>query len=364
MGLRTKAAVVRQVGGRFSFEYVILDDLRPHEIYVRMLACGICHSDIAVRDGLMSYPFPCVLGHEGAGIVEEVGEKVSLLSVGDKVILSFASCGRCRFCRSGRPAQCIAFDELNFGGSRLDGSPTMWDATGKPLAGHFFGQSSFSYVSLTHERNAIRIVATDDELALFAPLGCGLQAGAGTVLNELRPQAGESIAILGIGSVGLAAVMAAKILGAHPIIAVDVVVSRLALAQSLGADITINCKKRPLLKAVKEHVKDVRYIVDTTGSSTVINQALEFLHPRGKISLLAVAADDHPMHAPTTYQKVVESIAGDSNPQVFIPRLISLYNEGKFPFDRLITNYPVDKINTAVEDSLRGVFIKPVLCFT
>ena len=363
MGLRTQAAVVRECRGSFVFEDVVLDDVRPHEMYVRIVACGICHTDVAVRDGMMAYPFPCVLGHEGAGIVEAVGGKVSSFRVGDAVLLSFRSCGRCQGCRSGHPSRCRQFDMLNFSGTRSDGSPTMWDSTGAPLAGSFFGQSSFAYMSLTHERNAIR-VDSPDELALFAPLGCGLQAGAGTVLNELKPQEGESIAILGAGSVGLAAVMAARILQAGPIIVTDIVPSRLALAKDLGAEVVIDSRNEPLLRSVRDRIGDVMYVVDTTGNSKVINQALEFLHPRGKISLLAISADDLPLNAAAPHQTVIESIAGNSNPQIFVPRLISLYKEGKFPLDRLIRHYPAEEINTAILDSVRGIAIKPVLRFT
>jgi aryl-alcohol dehydrogenase len=163
-------------------------------------------SHIAVRDGLFGTPFPAVLGHEGAGVVESVGSEVAKVRAGDKVLLSFSSRGKCTGCKAGHPARCSAFDELNFGGARADGSTTIRDSAGAPVAACFFGQSSFAFHVLARKRSVVAVdAADDDELALFAPLGCGVQAGADTVLNELKPLPGESVVIFGAGTVGLSA---------------------------------------------------------------------------------------------------------------------------------------------------------------
>ena len=355
----SRAAVVRKRGSKFQFEKVTIDDPRSDEILVRIVACGICHTDIALRDGLWIAHFPCVLGHEGAGVVEKVASKVKKIRVGDRVLLSFDSCGRCSSCRKNHPAHCSKFDVLNTAWRRPDGSATIWDSKGKPLAANLMGQSSLAYYALTHERNAIPIKVSEKELALFAPLGCGIQTGSGTVLNELKPKRGESIAIFGVGTVGLSAIMAARMKNINPIIAIDVVPSRLKLAKRLGAHIVINSKE----ENPQDLVDSVDNIVETTGRCQVIEQAMQLLSPRGKISLLAISVDEEPPLKPKLTQKIIESIAGDSHPQKFIPYLIRCYKKGIFPFDKMVRLYPASKINQAVRDSVKGVTIKPVLLF-
>jgi aryl-alcohol dehydrogenase len=368
MTVRTRAAVVHQRGGTFTFEDVEIDGLRPDEVLVRIVACGICHTDIAARDGFFDMHFPAVFGHEGAGIVAAVGTEVGRILEGDQVVLSFNSCGACARCVAGHPAHCAAFEELNFGASRPDGSPTIWDAKGMPLGGCFFGQSSFAYYALTLERNVVSVdAAGDDELALFAPLGCGVQAGAGTVLNELRPRPGESVVVFGAGTVGMSAVMAGRLAGADPIVAVDIVAARLELAVELGATFVINGRKEDVGERLREIAGTVDHAVETTGLSRVIDQAVRSLGPQGKASLLGVPADPADERispqSPGPRQKVFYSIAGDSDPQRFIPYLIRRYREGEFPVNKLLREYPALEINRAVADSLDGVTIKPVLRF-
>ncbi len=369
MPIPTRAAIVRERGGPFIFEEVELDDPRPDEVLVRMVACGICHTDIAARDGLIGTEFPAVLGHEGAGVVEKVGANVGRVRAGERVVLSFSSCGQCSNCRRGRPARCDSFDELNFEGKRPDGSTSIRDAKGKPISGSFFGQSSFAFRALTHERNLVAVDAsTDDELALLAPFGCGVQAGAGTVLNELKPRPGDSFIVFGIGTVGLSALMAARISEAAPIVAVDTVASRLELARKLGADFTVDARTEDVGRRIREiAARGVDYAVETTGLSKVIDQAIRSLGPNGKLSKLGI-----PMDAPGEQisppkpgpgQMVFYSIAGDSNPQKFIPSLIKAFREGKFPVDALVQEYPASEINEGVRDSLSGFVVKPVLRF-
>jgi aryl-alcohol dehydrogenase len=329
---------------------------------VRLIACGICHSDIAVRDGLMGECFPCVLGHEGAGVVEQVGQKVSKVRPGDCVLLSFNSCGHCQGCRTNYPSRCIHFNELNFGWARLDGSLTIRDSKGFALNGNFFGQSSFAYYALTNERNAIPVNFSESELAMYAPLGCGIQAGSGTVLNELKPRSGQSLAIFGAGTVGLAAVMAARLADVNPIITIDILPPRLELAKELGAHHVINSKKHDPIKTLHEMIGAADTIVETTGNSQIINAAMEILSPHGKISLLGFTTDASEINV-GKHQKIIFSNAGDSNPHEFIPFLISCHKKGNFPFDKLIRSYHASEINKAVKDSLKGTTIKPLLCF-
>lgn len=362
MVTKTRAAVLKNPKGDFVFKDVFIDDPSEHEILVQMVACGICHTDIAIQDGLVEMRFPCILGHEGAGIVEKLGKKVSRFKPGDKVLLSFTSCGRCRNCQKDHPAYCSHFEEMNFGWGRLDGSSMIHDAKKIPLGGNFFGQSSFSYFALAQERNAIATDMNEEQLATYAPLGCGIQAGAGTVLHELKPKPKESLAVFGVGSVGLAAVMAARLAKADPIIAIDQVQSRLTLAKELGAHFVINTEKEQIEVSLKKIIGTVDCIVETTGNSQIIDQALKSLSLHGKLSLLGISSNNSDLPKKSG-QTIIASIAGDSNPQEFIPFLIDLHKKGKFPFDRLLRYYAAEDINQAIKDSEAGIAIKPVLLF-
>jgi aryl-alcohol dehydrogenase len=285
--------VVRKRGVAFTFEDVEIDEPRPDEVLVRIVACGVCHTDMAARDGLLGVRFPAVLGHEGVGIVESMGKDVARIRSGDMVVLSFNSCGECSGCREGHPARCSSFMELNFGAARADGSPTLWDGSGAPVGGSFFGQSSFAFHALARERNAIHVdAANEDQLAALAPLGCGVQAGAGTVLNELKPRPGESVVVFGAGTVGLSAVMAARLAGADPVIAVDIVSTRLELAGKLGANFAINGREEDVGARLGQIVRHVDHAVETTGLAPVIDLAMRSLGPRGNLSLLGVSDED------------------------------------------------------------------------
>ena len=368
MTIRSRAAVAPRPGARFLFEDVDIDGPRQDETLIRIVACGICHTDLAARDGMFGMEFPAVFGHEGAGIVEAVGAEVVRVRPGDKVVISFASCGKCSSCAAGHPAHCTAFDELNFGSTRSDGSSTIHDTRGAAVGCCFFGQSSFAYHALVYERSLVPVDAVDnDELALFAPLGCGVQAGAGTVLNELKPRPGESFAVFGAGTVGLSALMAAHMAGAAPIAAVDVVASRLKLAGELGATHVINALEQEISPRLRELVGPVDHAVETTGVSRVIDQAIKSLCPFGKMSTLGVSHEESHQRVtpqrPGPNQRVFYSIAGDSNPQEFIPYMIRCYREGKFPFDKLIRQYSAPEINRAVKDSQEGHTVKAVLRF-
>src|SRR5580693_4370229 len=206
------AAVVREKGGRFALERVCLDEPRPDEVLVRIRGVGMCHTDLVARDQYFPVPLPAVLGHEGAGVVEAVGSAVTKVAPGDHVVLSFASCGACANCRQGAYAYCDDLYGRNFSGARPDGSRTCCDADGHRIGGSFFSQSSFATRALATERNVVKI-PSDVPVELMGPLGCGIQTGAGAVMNALRPKAGESIAIFGAGSVGMAAALAARVVG-------------------------------------------------------------------------------------------------------------------------------------------------------
>jgi aryl-alcohol dehydrogenase len=352
---KIKAAVLRKKGGPLKIESLEMEGPRDEEVLVRLVASGICHTDIAFCDGWEEADHAVVLGHEGAGVVERVGKSVKNLKPGDPVVLSYQSCGRCHQCRSGHPAHCQHFYEANFGFQRLDGSNALQRSG---VRGHFFGQSSFATHCLATERNLVR-VSKDLPLEVLAPLGCGLQTGAGTVMNSLKVSDRASIAVFGTGAVGLAAVMAARLVGANPIIGVDRKPKRLQLAIQLGATHTINNRRQDVAACIGDITGSaVDYVVETTASPQMHRLAIEVLNPHGVVALLTgeTGTDSLPEG-----RKTLGIIQGDAVPQHFIPKLIHLYQAGQFPFDRLLKFYDFGDINRAIADSRRGDTIKPVL---
>jgi len=364
--IQIKAAVLREPYASLEIEEVELDTaLHANEALVKIVATGLCHTDISVRDQHLPVPLPAILGHEGAGVVQQIGTNVKKIKVGDHVILAPSSCGKCNYCQSGHPAYCTELFRLNISGPRVDGSCPYHDHNGGKLAGFFFGQSSFATYSLTTENNLVKV---PDHMALesLGPLGCGLQTGAGTVLNVLQPKAGDSFVVFGAGPVGLAAVMAAKASGCTTIIAVDIHDNRLQLAKTLGATDTINSRTESPSIYIRSNILSygLDYAMDTTGRNDVINEALKSLKPRGKCALVAISASEklEVDNAAIFDGKSIEFVLeGDSVPAIFIPKLIDLYNNGLFPFDQLITYYRLEDINQAIADSERGTVLKAVI---
>ena len=351
---KIRAAVLRKEGA-LKIESLVLEGPQDDEVLVRIVASGICHTDISFVDDWNSADEPVVLGHEGAGVVEQVGKKVKSIKRGDHVVLSYQSCGQCAECLRGHPADCERFYEVNFNFSRMDGSNALHRSD---VRGHFFGQSSFATHALATERNIVK-VSKKLPLEILAPLGCGMQTGAGAVLNSLKVSRGSSIAVYGTGAVGLAAVMAAHIVDAKPIIGVDIIPMRLELAMELGATHTINSQHEDVASRIMEIAGGgVDYAVETSGDSKMYRLSMEMLNPYGTLALLTGISG--PASLPGG-RKTLSIIQGDAVPQRFIPKLISLYREGWFPFDRLLKFYKFREINKAISDSKRGKTIKPVL---
>ena len=356
-----KAAVTHSQGEAFKLEKVKLAAPESDEIRVRIVAAGVCHTDVVARD-LGIAPFPIVLGHEGSGVVDAVGASVSDLQVGDHVVMSFAHCGNCGHCLTGHPTVCDTFNELNFGGAMDDGSHRLAQ-DGEALA-TFFGQSSFATYAIAKSRNAVK-VDPEVDLALLGPLGCGIQTGAGTVLNRLKPEFGSSIVIYGAGAVGLSAVMAAKIIGCQHIIAVDVHDSRLELAKALGATHVLSGKDVDVVTEIKKITDGgSHYAIETTGVPLVVKQSLNALRPLGTVAIVGITPEmsiDVHNDLMAEGKSMIGVIEGDSIPRVFIPQLIAYYKAGQFPFDKLVKFYEFEDINQAFADSASGVTIKPVL---
>jgi len=359
--MNVRVAAIEAKSGPFVFRQTEMDEPRSDEVLVRVVACGICHTDTHVRNQGYQTPLPIVLGHEGAGVVEKVGADVERVKPGDRVAMSFPSCGRCDHCLGGHPAYCVHNLRLSFAGARLDGSNALHDG----LHGHFFAQSSFATYSLATERNVVK-VPDDVPLELMGPLGCGFQTGAGAVLNVLAVPVGASIVILGTGAVGLAAIMAARVVGADPIIAVDITDERLALAQELGATHGINGKTEDVKSRVHEITRGgADYVIELTGQPKMLAMAVEATAQLGMTALIGASAAgaQAPIDMTTLLngRSVRGVIQGDAVPQLFVPKLIGLYKAGQFPFDRLVRFYEFDDIEQAFNDSKQGLTVKPVL---
>jgi aryl-alcohol dehydrogenase len=365
--MKTTAAVAFEKEQPLVMTELDLDDPRPGEVRIKMVASGVCHTDAIVRDQWLPTPLPAVLGHEGAGVVDAVGEGVTKVSVGDHVLLSFDHCGECANCSSGKPGYCVNFFGANFGGRRADGSSSL-SHEGTLISSHFFGQSSFSQFANVPVNSVVK-VPKSAPLEILAPLGCGIQTGAGAVLNSLAHEAGTSIAIFGAGAVGLSGLLAAVIANCTTIIAIDVHDSRLALAKEMGATHTINATKANVVEEVQKITGGgVNYALETTGVPQVFTDMTYCLGVKGHAVVVGAAAMGTnadfgigsllPMGISVTM--VVE---GDSVPSKFVPQLVDLYERGLFPFDRLVKSYPFAEINKAFDDSASGVTLKPVVIF-
>ena len=363
--MQIKAAIVGQRSGPFTIDTVDLCAPRPDEVVVRVVASGMCQTDLHGRDGYYANPYPSVFGHEGSGVVHAVGGAVRSLAPGDHVVMSFPWCGDCANCEQDMHSYCVHAFPLKMQGTRADGS-TLLSKDGKPVYSAFFQQSSFGTYALTQERYAVK-VRKDAPLELLGPLACSGQTGAGAVLNVIKPGRGDSLAVFGVGAVGLSALMAAKIAGCDPIIAVDVHPHRLALARELGATHTIdNSAGKDAVGEIRAITgRGVRASIDTSAVPAVFRAAIEALMPGGTCVLLGSARKGSEVAFEMPFLQEGRSvrgvIQGDSTPKAFIPRLVDLMMEQKFPIEKMIKFYDFADINLAAQEFSAGVTIKPVL---
>jgi aryl-alcohol dehydrogenase len=362
MSKKAKAAVVHEPEGAFTIEDIELDDLRPGEVYVRIEAVGVCHTDMNMQQFV---PMPAIVGHEGAGVVEEVGAGVESVKPGDKVMISWPGCGECPNCAVGRRDICDMQFPLLFGGRRKDGSSTV-KLNGEWISGAFFQQSSFSTYAIAPADSLIKVGYDDIPFEILAAMPCGIMTGAGAITNSLGVTAKDDVMVLGTGAVGLSAVMAANLVGASPIIAVDINDDRLALARELGATHTFNPKNDDVVERVKQLVpRGLGFAFDTSGVPASWGVAIRSLCMGGTFGAAAspVSADlgFHPVEAFGKGLRVQFVMAGSSVPRTYLPNLIKWYKRGRFPVDRLVTTFPFEEINTAWAESVAGRAVKPVL---
>lgn len=360
-----RAAVTNAKGAPFEIETLELGALASDEVLVDVATAGICHTDLIVRDQWYPVPLPAVLGHEGAGTVAAVGAGVTAFAPGDRVAMSFGSCGVCATCRTGHPSYCHDFFGHNFAAGRSDGS-TALSRDGEPIHSHFFSQSSFATRAVATDRNLVKL-PDDVPFEVAAPFGCGLQTGAGAILNSFRVPAGASVAVFGTGTVGLAAVMGAVIAGATTIIGVDTRPERLELARELGATHTILAGAEDVPAAILRatgHGAD--FAVETTGLPAVLRTAVDTTGPAGQTGVIGAPAFGTEVtldvNTILTAGRCVRGIVeGDSVAPVFIPRLLELWRQGRFPVERLTTAYDFDEIERAAADAEAGRVLKAVL---
>lgn len=363
--MKVTAAVTHKTG-QLSIEDVELDAPKASEVLVRIVASGVCHTDSAGINQFIPVTLPAVFGHEGVGIVEEIGIGVETLKKGDRVILTFPSCGVCPNCVAGHPYACDIMNDLFFLGTYKDGTHRI-SQNNKPVSS-FFGQGAFATHVVVDARNAVKAdVDSDEELSMLCSLGCGAQTGAGSVLNRAKPEPGSSLVVFGCGGVGMAALMAAKIAGCSTIIAVDVVPSRLQMALDVGATHTVNGKEVDAVEAIKKITNGgANFSIESSGIPALTLQALGCLRQEG-LCVLASVTGDAVVGVPLEPLLMNKSVTlaglteGASNPQVFIPKLVQYYKEGRLPVDKLVKFYDFKDIEKAFEDSHTGVTIKPIL---
>jgi aryl-alcohol dehydrogenase len=369
LAIIVKAAIAHPGGRPFTVEDVELDEPRADEILVRLVACGICHTDLTMRQFWPHIPgnerrYPVVFGHEGAGVVERVGDRVTRVRPGDTIVMSYRSCRACRECAAGHPYYCAQFMSLNASGVRPDGSTTL-HADGRPVYGCFFGQSSFATHALAYEDNVV-VVGGDVDPIVAAPFGCGVQTGAGTVMNVLGLDEHSSLVVFGGGGVGLAAVMAARALGVPTIVVVDPVPGRRQLAGELGATVTIDPKTEDVVDAVRGHTGGgATSSIETTAIADVVLQALDCLAARGTCVALGVGTPSFTfgMERLARGRALRTTIEGDADPHEFIPKLLDLHARGGLPVEKLIRTYSFAEFGRAIHDAESGTTIKPVLVF-
>jgi aryl-alcohol dehydrogenase len=363
--MQITAAVVRERSGPFNIERIDLCDPRADEVLVEVVASGMCATDLHGRDAYYPTQFPKVFGHEGAGIVRATGKAVTTLKTGDHVVMAYPFCGECPNCRTQRQSYCVEAFSLKMNGTRADGS-TLHSKDGQPIYSAFFQQSSFGSFTITNERYAVK-VRNDAPLEHVCALACGGQTGAGAVLNVMKPTPGDSFAVFGVGAVGLSGLMAAKIAGCDPIIAIDVHDHRLALARELGATHTINHSGRTDIVAEIRKLTGlgVRFSLETSALPVVFREAVDVLMPAGTCVLLGSARAGTEVTFETPFlqngRTVRGVIQGDSVPKDFIPQLADYVVTGHFPVERMITFYDLVDINRAANESSKGTTIKPVL---
>lgn len=373
--MKVRAAVLRQVGQPAPYalsQPLVIETLElappgPGELCVRVLAAGLCHSDLSVIDGSRLRPMPMVLGHEATGEIVELGADVQGFRVGDRVVFCFIpNCGRCEPCASGRPALCELGAAANAAGTLLGGGRRWLDANGVTLH-HLLGVSGFAEYTVVSARSAVRI---DQDLVpeIAALFGCAVMTGVGAVVNTAKVSAGESFAIFGLGGVGLAALLGAHACGANPLIALDVAAHKFELARELGATHCINAADADAIDQLRELAHGgVQFAIESVGSERVLAQAYAATRRGGTTVTVGLPSPDRMLSVPalslvTEERTIKGSYMGSAVPSRDVPRFIALYRAGHLPVDRMLTHrLQLDEINTGFDRLARAETIRQVV---
>ncbi|CZT11553.1 related to zinc-containing long-chain alcohol dehydrogenase [Rhynchosporium graminicola] len=368
----TEALVVHEPGAPFVYQSITVEDqLRDDEVLVRIRATGVCHTDLNfAKEESVPGLFPGVFGHEGAGVVVRIGAAVTNVSTGDHVLLTYSSCGNCKYCKNHESSFCYDFEKANFGVGRSDGSKAYGTEDGSAITSHFFGQSSFSKHSIVMASSVVKI---DRSLPLedLAPLGCGIMTGAGAMINVVKPKSDDIVCVVGAGAVGLAALMALNLCSSRPtkVIAVDVVPEKLELAKKYGATHVINSRELNDLKTALLESTDGRGIdgsIDTTGRPEIVGTLLKATAKKGMVVQVGVGkltaeVSTSVFDTVNTGRVYLGCAMGNCYPQEFIPMLVAAWKSGDFPFTELEVKYSAKDMDTAVKGILSGKVIKAIM---
>ena len=358
--MQAMAAVLYAAGTPLRLEQVEVLPPQRGEVLVRIYAGGVCHSDLHVMKGHLPMPKPIILGHEGSGIVEEVGEGVTSVQQGDHVIFIWrVSCGSCDYCSSGRPALCDVGTQVRVTGLMPDGT-TRFRLNGEPIR-HFAGVSSFSELSTMPEAAVLKI-PQDFPLDKAALLGCGVITGVGAVANGAKVKVGNSVAIFGCGGIGLNAVQGARIVGALKIIAVDVMPQKLEYARQMGATHLVDGSKEDSVEVIKKLTggRGVDYAFEAIGLAKTIEQAFAAIRRGGTTVVIGVTPADvrvsiNANEMVYSEKTLMGSVYGSSRPRIDILNLLEMHEAGKLQLDELLTRtYPLEQINEAYAALERG----------
>jgi S-(hydroxymethyl)glutathione dehydrogenase/alcohol dehydrogenase len=364
-----KAAICHEFSKPVRVEEVTLDRPGPEEVRVRIAACGVCHSDLSVIQGILRSKLPCVLGHEGAGVVEEVGEGVTGLRPGDKVVLSWVmSCSRCFYCRIGKPQLCELGEKINKLNRMPDGSTRVHQ--GKDDLWVFSAVGALAEEAVVPASAAVKL-PPDAPLDKCALLGCAVLTGAGAVFNTAKVEPGSSVVVFGAGGVGLNAIQAAAIAGAERIVAVDTQPAKLALAKRFGATDAIDATQADPVDAVRALTggRGADYAFECIGRTKTVEQAWSSVRKAGTCVAIGIGSvkesvSINALMLPMLEKRLLGCWYGSANVHLEVPRLLSLYRRGKLKLDELVTRtYPLSAVNEAFADMSSGANARGVVVF-
>jgi NDMA-dependent alcohol dehydrogenase len=367
--MKAKAAIFWEVGKKLDIQEVDVEKPHAGEVLVKLAAAGICHSDYHVMTGHLFGPSPAILGHEGAGVVAEVGPGVTAVKPGDHVIIMWRlSCGICEYCSDGRPALCPSGGQIRSTGKLLDGT-TRFKFKGQEIK-HFAGASTFAEYTVIPEGSALKIPA-DFSLEIASLLGCGVITGVGAAVNCAKVKPGSSVVVIGAGGVGLNVIQGAAIAGAAKVIAVDLNPKKLNFAKTFGATHCIDASKTKVADEVKKitNGQGVDYAFEVVGFPATIRQAFDCLAKRGMCVAVGVAPMTAEVSVPIMSlvfeeKSLTGSLYGSARIRQDTYMLMELYKAGKLKLDELLTRkYPFAQINEAYDNLIKGEVARSIVTF-